>query len=319
MLPGRTLHRLATHLCSATTLERIVEPAIADLQKEYAGASSVAARVWILLAGYVAIFKVMAMCVGRVSVESDDERRDLVKMVAWSAAMVVVILVVLMVPPLINHHGVGWYAATTVVPQAMALAIPIGIAFGMAFGFSARPTMNLAKVMLLGAIAASALSFVILAWGVPAAGDAFRSITLRELRARGYEGPVTGLRKGYSEMTLPELRSQAAHWAADGEPRRARRLVFSLHLRFAFAAATLALVSVLLVAPVNHRGWRGVLAFGACFTYWMLMFAGDWGSRRGYLAPPLGAWLPNLALIATAVLIAVSRSSRLRGSSTGGQ
>ena len=38
MMPGRTLHRLATHICSAKTLERIVEPAIADLQKEFAAA-----------------------------------------------------------------------------------------------------------------------------------------------------------------------------------------------------------------------------------------------------------------------------------------
>ena len=37
MIPGRLLHRLAARLCSAQTLERVVEPAIADLQKEYAG------------------------------------------------------------------------------------------------------------------------------------------------------------------------------------------------------------------------------------------------------------------------------------------
>ena len=36
MIPGRALHRLAARLCSAKTLERVVEPAIADLQKEYA-------------------------------------------------------------------------------------------------------------------------------------------------------------------------------------------------------------------------------------------------------------------------------------------
>ena len=108
-------------------------------------------------------------------------------------------------------------------------------------------------------------------------------------------------------MTLSELRGEIAHFLAD-EPRRARRLNFSFHLRFALAAATLALVSVLLAAPVNRRGWRVALAFGACFAYWVLMFAGDFGSRRGYLPPPLGAWLPNLVLIATAMLFASSSS-----------
>ena len=113
-------------------------------------------------------------------------------------------------------------------------------------------------------------------------------------------------------MTLSELRGEIAHFLA-AEPRRARRLAFSFHLRFALAAATLALVSVLLAAPVNRRGWRVALAFCACFAYLLLMFAGDLGSRRGYLSPALGAWLPNLALIATAMLFASWRGPAKAG------
>ena len=45
MMPGRTLHRLAAHICSAKTLERVVEPAIADLQKEFAARIARRARV----------------------------------------------------------------------------------------------------------------------------------------------------------------------------------------------------------------------------------------------------------------------------------
>ena len=316
MIPGRMLHRLAARLCSARTLERSVEPAIADLQQEFAGAGGVAGRVWILLTGYFAILKVIAICVGSVSVETDEERRTLVRTLQSCALMVAVILVMLIVPPLINHPRMGWRAATTLVPQAMALSVPIGIAFGLAFGLSARPTMNLAKATLGGALAASAFSFVILAWGVPAANEAFREITFRELRARGYQGPVTGPQKGYSEMTLSELRGEIAHFSAGGELLSARKSVFRLHLRFALAAATFALASLLLAAPVNHRGLRGLLAFTVCLVYWMLMFAGDVGSRRGYLTPPLGAWLPNLVLLSSAIVIASLRSSRLRGSHT---
>lgn len=315
MIPGRALHRLAFRLCNRKTLEQIVEPAIADLQKEYRAidARQVLGRVHALLAGYFAILKVIAMCVGRVSVDTDEERRHLVTLLAWSAAMVAVFIVLLMVPPVVAHPRMGWQLTTTLVPQAMGLAIPIGIAFGMAFGVSGRPTLNIAKATLLGAVAASALSFVILAWGIPAGGDAFRNITFRELRARGYEGPTSEAQKGYSEMTLSELRSQEAHFAADGVPVRARQLRFAYHFRFAFAAATLALVSFLLVFRIHHRGARGVLAFTVCLAYWMLMFAGDLGSRRGYLPVPIGAWLPNIVLIASAIFIASSSSSSLRG------
>ena len=100
-----------------------------------------------------------------------------------------------MVPPLFNHSMKGWRAATTLVPQAMPLAIPIGIAFGIAFGLSARPTMNITRVTLLGGVAASAFSFVVLAWAMPAANEAFREITFRELKAKGYQGTVSGLQR----------------------------------------------------------------------------------------------------------------------------
>ena len=311
MIPGFTLRRLAAQICCAKTLEHVVEPAIADLQREYAGAGGLASRVGIVLAGYVAILRVIAICAGSVAVETDEERGTLVRMLEWSATMIAVIALMLMVPPLFNRPTLGWREATTLVPQAMALAIPIGIAFGLAFGLRAPLTMNLAKATLLGAIAASALSFVILAWGVPAANEAFRDITFRELRARGYEGPAAGLQKGYSEMTLSELRRQAAHFAANGEPGIARLFVFRFHFRFAFAGAALALVSVLLAAPDKHRGFRGVLALAACFVYWVLMIVGEIGSRDGYLPQPIGAWLPNLVLIASAIVIA--SSARLDG------
>ena len=102
MIPGRALHRLSARVCSAKTLERSVEPAIADLQQEYAGAGGVAGRVWILLTGYFAILKVIAICVGSVSVETDEERRTLVRTLESCAVMVALILVMLMVPPLSN-------------------------------------------------------------------------------------------------------------------------------------------------------------------------------------------------------------------------
>lgn len=316
MIPGRALHRVALCICSAKTVERVVEPAIADLQTEYAGAGGDRAfrRVWVLLTGYASILKVMTICALSVSITTDDERRTLRRTLAWSVVLVVAVSVVLMLPPLygFDQTVLGWYAATTLVPQALALAIPIGVAFGIAFGLRARPTLSIAKMMLLGAVAASALSFSVLAWAVPVGNQAFREITFRELRTRGYQGPIAGLQKGYSEMTFSELRRESARFMSDGEPRRARQLAFSFHLRFALAAATLALATLLLAAPVNHRGFRGLLTLAACFVYWVLMFVGQMGSRRGYLPQPIGAWLPNLVLIAGAMVIALRASPTVR-------
>ena len=57
----------------------------------------------------------------------------------------------------------------------------------------------------------------------------------------------------------------------------------------------------------DRRGAPGLVAFTACLAYWMLMFGGDLVTRRGYLPVPIGAWLPNFALMATAIFVASSR------------
>ena len=186
MIPGRALHRLA-----AQHLQR--ENARACRRAGDCGfAEGVLRRRRcreprrILLAGYVAILKVIAMCAVSVSLESADERRAVARTLAWSVTIVVVTTVLLMVPPLYRRPSSrGWDIAATALPQALALAIPLGVAFGIAFGLRARPTMSIAKTMLVCALAASALNFGMLAWGLPAGNQAFREITLPRAQSAG--------------------------------------------------------------------------------------------------------------------------------------
>ena len=271
MIPGRALHRFAAAICSSRTLERVVEPAIADLQTELLAPfrGHVWQRGWMLLSGYSAVVKVIAICA--LSAPAAASERDAVaRTFAWSAAMVVMVAALLMVPPLYAFSGpiTGWYAMSTLT-QGLPLAIPIGIAFGIGFGLRARPTMSTAKRLLLGSLAASLLSFAVLAWAMP---------------------------------------------DANGDPQLAGQLWFSLHGRVALAAASLALASLLLTASASNRWFRAVLALAACVVYWVLMIVGEVANGEGYLPHALGAWLPNLVLVACVMLIAASRSSRLRGS-----
>lgn len=310
MPPGRTLHRLASHLCSAKTLERVVEPAIADLQKEYAAERCAGSRAWILLRGYCAILNVIAICALSVSTTTHDERRALSRTLAWSVGGIAAISALLTLPPLLDWEMQSWAAAMALVPQALPLAIPTGIAIGIAFGLSARPAMNIVKVTLLGGVVASALSFAVLAWAMPAANEAFRNIAVRELRASGYLDEMA-LHKGHNEMTLSELRREEASFAAAGQIRLPRQFAFTFHLRFALAVGTLALASLLLAAPFNHRGVRGLIAFAASFGYLMLLHTGEaLGVSHTVLPPVAAAWMPNVVLMAFAILI-LGLSSRV--------
>ena len=314
MIPGRALYRIASIVCSSTTLDRVIEPAIADLQKEFAVPTGVFARAWVLVLGYLAIIKVIAICALTVSGTSDVERRALATTAVWSVCLVAAMTALLIVPPYyqFGHQIRGLAAAMTLVPQAAPLSIPIGIAFALAFGFSVRPTWNLVKGILLGTLAATVLSLYVLVWGMPAGNQAFREIAFRAINPE-HHGPVV-LQKGHNEMSFSELRREIMRFSASGERREARSAAFRLHLRVALAGASLAVVCLFLAFPLSHRAWRGLLAFVVCFAYWALIFVGEAASSRGYFPPPLGAWLPNIAVIATAILIASSRSSSLRGS-----
>jgi hypothetical protein len=315
MMPGHTLHRLAALTCCAKTLERVVEPAIADLQKEYASADRASRRAWVLLRGYFAIVKVIVVCAMSVSSTTHDERQAISRTFAWSVGWIAAISALLTLPPLLSYSLRSWDAAIALVPQALPLAIPMGVAIGIAFGLSARPAMNIVKVTVLGAVVASALSFAVLAWAMPAANQAFRDIAVRELRGSGYQGEISRAQKGLSEMTLSELRSHEAYFVAVGLPRRARHFTFSFHLRFALAVGTLALASLLLAVPFSHRGLRGLVAFVASFGYLPLLYTSEWLALSRALLPPVAApWMPNVVLIALAIAVAFSRASRLRGS-----
>jgi hypothetical protein len=63
--PGDRLRCTAARFCSRSAMERLIDPAVADLQAEYRvaeQAGSVWTRVWTLLRGYAACLKVITLC-----------------------------------------------------------------------------------------------------------------------------------------------------------------------------------------------------------------------------------------------------------------
>ena len=320
MIPGRTLHRLAARLCTAKTLGQIIEPAIADLQKEYAAAELAPAlqRVRILTVGYLAILEVTVMCAFERPATTDDERRAIARIVVWSVGLTAVITALLVLVPLsiVEARPSSLFLAG-LISQAVPLAIPIGLTLGIALGLTGRAvTSGLRRIILLSAVLASLVCFVTLAWVMPAGNQAFRESVAR---AAGITEPLT---KGPNEMTFSELDRQATIAAAAGNVRKASQYAWSFHLRFALSVASIVLAGFLLVTSV--RGMRVFIALGSCFAYWVLIFVGQELAVFSSVAPAfagttpavvLGAWLPNIVL-AAGMLLALSRSSRLRGSWT---
>ena len=67
MLPGDFLHRIARWSCSATTCERVIEPLLADLQREWLSADRPARRAIARITGYVSFWQTLIVCGARAT------------------------------------------------------------------------------------------------------------------------------------------------------------------------------------------------------------------------------------------------------------
>jgi hypothetical protein len=178
--PGVLLRSLAARVLDAQTMERLVDPAVADLQAEY-GAAVSEGRLWrgevIRIAGYVALVKVFAVCGWRRAIYGDlawttDDRRALVRVIGFSVVPVVTITTLLELPPLLTQSfrsdSIKPPMLLTLIPQALTIALPVGVMLGILFGLRGRAlSRRLMRAIMAMEVICSAASFTNLAWTLP--------------------------------------------------------------------------------------------------------------------------------------------------------
>lgn len=107
-----------------------------------------------------------------------------------------------------------------------------------------------------------------------------------------------GLQRGINEMTVDELRAQAAllrsQNVSDHPP------VIAIHRKFAIPTACVVFALIALGLGVTSRkdGKQAsfVIGISVIFAYYVVMYVGE-SMAKGHLVPaPLAAWLPNLVL-----------------------
>ena len=294
--PGGRLRALGSRLCSPRALERLIDPAIADLQSEHAQAVR-AGRVWrgrwIRVAGTLAFWKVIgfhaatrAVPIAREWAAADGHALGRTATFAATASVVVTIPFVLV--PLSHLHTAmstvhSIALVAFIVPQALPISVPIGLAFGILFGVrQATATARVRRSILAITIVCSGIMFIVLGWIVPETNQAFRELSA-----------ARRVMRGVNELTLGEL------WG--------RGLWLPLHIRVALAASPLILglfaFSIAAAAKARSRalvvGLAAVVGYYSCL--WILV------APAAELAPWPAAqavWTPNLIFaIATAGLL----------------
>ena len=317
--PGTRLRSLAARVFDPSTLERLIDPVIADLQCEHGETvrrGEVWRSWWIRLTGYIAFSKVAAIALSRGSLPAvrrsaaaDD--RALGRTMLFSTLATIAWTLVFIGPALRTAWDVSalgpwlvWY----LIPQALQVALPMGIVFGILAGVRRRVvTPRVRRAVILLTIGCSMAMVAQAGWILPAANQASRELMFRILH------PGLGpLARGTNELRLGELWRLAQDRVVI--PLIANRRAFDFHFRLALGFAPLALGLFALGVASARRRASGVVGIAAialvsCFAYHALMTFAQFEIYLGpfeigeHVPAIVAAWGPNLVFLAAALLL----------------
>ncbi len=311
--PGAGLHALAARVCDTTTMERLIDPIVADLQLEYAEACRCGRRWhsrWIRMRWFFAFVAAIAMHgVAQSTIIWStwpaDDRREIRRVFAFSSAIATVGTLLLTLPFLTRWSIPHWHPFRLVlflVPQAAPLAIPAGFTLGVvsALRFRAR-SARVIGVLMGTAMLCSLASLMLLASVIPAANQAFR------VAAFGGH-PI----KGVNELTLREIARLLEPGGHEPmallPPHDMRTLEVHLHMRAALSFATVVLVGFALALMSRRRIRRVAHLLVACamfLVYYALMYAGVSYGVAGAL-PTFAPWLANVVFVVSSIVLLIA-------------
>jgi hypothetical protein len=320
------LRALAARLLDRRTLERVIDPLLADLHMEYEEANQrgcVWKRRWTLLTGHLVFLKTVVLSemehvMSLLRDCSADDMTALRRTLSASIVAIALTTLILEMPPLLNVPFSTSNPKTILylLPQALVLALPMGFTAGIVYGMRGPLVSHRSRVAVLAvATILSFASLAMLAWIVPSANQEFRQVVFGH--AAGNDGAV--VMKGVNELTLGELRERIGTYRRAGlVPRNGRildsdlrELAYSYHLRWALSSATVILAMFALsMAQRMVTGWVvGPGALGTLLIYYVLLWSGRAAVLQHSLPAVVGAWLPNalFALVCVGVTAATLR------------
>ena len=308
--PGRWLRAAASRICAPRTMERVVDPIVADLQREY-GEAARAGRswraAWIRFSGYSAFWKAVSLhTVLSIPRGIIADGWALGRIIAFASIAFVVVTSALAAFPMIEIASSmqQWLKPTlSLLPQAMVISIPIALCLGIVCGARGiGPGARRIRGVLTLAAVATLLAFgsVLL---MPVANQAFRVAVAQDLGMRGIT--EHSLPKGMNELSFSELASKSREYDAGGFPEKARQFRQTFHLHVALPAATfaLSLLALGIFGTVRWRPVRVVVLVAAIGMYYVALRLSQSTPLIAVLPTMVAAWTPNIVVTAVAVAL----------------
>jgi hypothetical protein len=307
--PGRWIRTAAARLCARRTLERIIDPIVADIQTEHAEAWRAGRwwrAAWICVSGYAAFWRAVGLHAVRSGPRTlwsgiAADGWPLGRMIACSSIAFLSVTLLLAAPPIIAYsRHQSWLMLTLldlpqVIPLSIPIALPLGIVCGM-YGTRVEPR-QIRGVMLLTIVATLVALAAMLS--VPVADHAHRVALAEELDSRGR---TYLLSRGPNAMSFSELAARSKEHTAYGSRHDARRFGRAYHMRFALPAATfvLSVLALGICTTLPGRARRFVTVVIALGLYWAALAFAETNTD---LPPVLSAWAPNIMFAVLALIL----------------
>ncbi len=280
-VPGNWLRTFAGRIYDQDTLDRVVLPAIADLQHECVDDAPVAVR----LRAYVGVWKTMAIC--SVSDAYLDARPTIGNVTRRMAVILPLVMGGILLPPLMNARPANGepfrLLLLTSLPQAFAAALLVAYYFAVTLEqWPTSPRRLLPAICATSAIC-TVIMLLLTMVVVPQSNQLFRTSVAERLRANHTVAAPT---LGPSEWSLTDLISRASGTSPE---RDAARQQISARL----AASTLPIMIGFVALGIS--GFRFNIALFSGTWVLMLYFAALRSAAPSSYRPPTveSVWLVN--------------------------
>jgi hypothetical protein len=305
--PGDRLRQFAARFCSERSRRRLIDPAIADLQADYAAARLIAStqhQLRALAVGYLSVVKVLVIATcGDLRLaattwtpgEAASARRGALVALAVTAAGT----------PLFTGHifgDLGLAEYLYLVPSALPLSVPLGLAIASAWMLHAAVrTRKVAAALLITGGLMSAAMFVNLEWVVPDANQAFRITAMAK-----FDPSAPAPARGANEIRAAELRERMLERRNSGHESEAHWLELTYYRRWSMSATPLAMVALMVALAFRRRWSRQELtsvALGIYLAHWALVGSAFSLAELGVARPIVVGWAAPFLCLAAALLL----------------
>ena len=310
------IRRFLARVCPDATMARVVDPILADMRWESGRPSWTGC---LALAKALLVHSIVSTPAVLARTWSDDERA-IPKAAGLAITVALIAALPLIAPPLLegfpnSRRGLPIPIvplAVTLLPQAIALTLPAALLLAIPVAFRRQhPSTRLARRTVVLSMCWVLATFVVIAWAVPEANQAFRVMAYRVITNQQAD-----IQRGPAELTLPTLRDKIEVLKlTPGGRVAARPLEFLYHVRWVLIWMPLPLGVLALAISRSARGRRrpwtmGLAALtGYGFTFVPLVQGAQMLMRGSSLPPALFAWTPIVLLAIVAYRVYSSASA----------